>query len=147
MLIRQAQPPDARSISNLLAQLGYPDIQEEMALEKIKIHTMAGYHMLIAEIDSQVVGFIALHWFELSHWEGRMGRMTAFCIDEKFRSRGIGKKLLDASEKFLHTQGCIKFEVTSNARRTRTHGFYLKNGYQEDSKRFVKYPVVLHLKK
>lgn len=44
------------------------------------------------------------------------------------------------SEKFLEARGCEKFEVTSNARRTRTHGFYLKNGYVEDSRRFVKYP-------
>ncbi len=139
MLIRQAHSSDARSISKLLAQLGYPDIHEEMAKEKIKIHTTEGYHLLVAEIDSQVVGFIALHWFELMHWKEKIGRMTAFCVDENFRSQGVGKQLLKASETFLKDKGCVKFEVTSNVRRTRTHGFYLNNGYVEDSKRFVKY--------
>ena len=140
MRIRQANPSDAKSISQLLAQLGYPAIHEKLANEKIKTHAMDGYQLLVAEIDSKVVGFIALHWFELMHWEGKMGRMTAFCVDEKFRSQGVGKQLLEASEKFLQSRGCEKFEVTSNARRTRTHGFYLKNGYVEDSRRFVKYP-------
>lgn len=139
MLIREATTADASSVSQLLAQLGYPGIDENLAREKIKAHHTEDYHLLVAEINSQVAGFIALHWFELMHWEGKMGRITAFCVDERFRSRGIGKQLLMASEELLKTRGCVKFEVTSNARRTRTHEFYLKNGYIEDSRRFVKY--------
>ena len=96
MLIRQAHPSDARSISQLLAQLGYPEMNEKMAEEKIKIHATEGYHLLVAEIELQVVGFIALHWFELMHWQSKMGRIIAFCVDENFRSRGVGKQLLDA---------------------------------------------------
>ena len=139
MTIRQAILSDAKSIQLLLSQLGYPDIDEQTALEKIELHSRTGYRLLVAETNTQVVGFIALHWFELMHWKGKMGRMTAFCVDENFRSQGVGKQLLVASENLLHLQGCAKFEVTSNGRRTRTHGFYLKNGYVEDSKRFVKY--------
>ena len=139
MLIRQAEISDAVSISRLLSQLGYPGIDEKLAAEKIRAHTAVSYHLLVAEIDHKVVGFIALHWFELMHWEGKMGRMTAFCVDENFRSQGVGKQLLIASEEFFKSKGCVKFEVSSNARRTRTHGFYLNHGYTEDSRRFVKY--------
>ena len=139
MHIRKAKLSDAPFISKLLAQLGYPGIDKQLAEKKIEIHTSEGYHLFVAEVNNQVVGFIALHWFELMHWEGKMGRMTAFCVDENFRSQGVGKQLLNASEEFLKAKGCVKFEVTSNARRTRTHGFYLNNSYVEDSKRFVKY--------
>lgn len=138
MQIRQAKLSDASSISSLLSQLGYPGIDENLTAEKIRIHATEGYHLFVAEVENRVVGFIALHWFELMHWEGKMGRMTAFCVDENFRSQGTGKQLLHASEAFLKNKGCVKFEVTSNARRTRTHGFYLNNGYVEDSRRFVK---------
>jgi hypothetical protein len=38
----------------------------------------------------------------------------------------------------LFDQGCIKIEVTSNNRRARAHDFYLKLGYVEDARRFMK---------
>jgi N-acetylglutamate synthase-like GNAT family acetyltransferase len=139
MFIREAQASDAHAIHLLLTQLGYPAIDEKIAREKIRMHSQPGYHLLVAELEGRVVGFISLHSFELMHWQGKMGRMTAFCVDETCRSKGVGSALLQASENYFVAQGCVKFEVTSNARRTRTHGFYLKHGYVEDSRRFVRY--------
>lgn len=138
-MIRSATPSDAKEIQQLLAQLGYPDFSEQQVGEKIKLHQQSGYQILVSENEGKVTGFIALHWFELMHWQGQMGRITAFCINENHRATGIGTRLLKAAEEFLLARGCVKFEVTSNIRRTRTHGFYLKNGYVEDSRRFVKY--------
>lgn len=139
MTVRQANRPDANYIRLLLSQLGYPDFTEQDVEEKIKIHENAGYCMLVAEIGKEVIGFCSLHWFELAHWHEKLGRITSFCIDEKFRSQGIGQKLLQAAEDRLIKESCVKFEVTSNLRRTRAHEFYLRAGYTEDSRRFVKY--------
>jgi GNAT superfamily N-acetyltransferase len=140
MNIRQAVPEDAKFILSLLAQLGYPDFSEADAREKIEVYTKPGYRMLVSvDRGGNVVGFIALHWFELAHWKGMMGRITAFCIDEKIRGQGFGQQLLLAGEIILREQGAIKIEVTSNARRADAHRFYLNGGYVEDSKRFVKY--------
>jgi N-acetylglutamate synthase-like GNAT family acetyltransferase len=138
--IRQAKKSDASSIVSLLAQLGYPDFDMAAAAERISIHKKPGYHMLVGEIEGKVVGFITLHWFELGHWKGKMGRITSFCIDEGHRSKGIGAQLLLQGEGILLNQKCLKIEVTSNLRRTRAHAFYLRSGYTEDSRRFVKYP-------
>ena len=139
MIIRKATTSDASAIQRLLVQLGYPDFSENDVMEKIKLYTQAGYCMLVAETERQVVGFISLHWFELVHWKGKLGRITSFCIDEKFRSKGVGQQLLQAGEKILFKEESVKIEVTSNARRTQAHSFYLKAGYVEDSRRFVKY--------
>jgi GNAT superfamily N-acetyltransferase len=139
MKIRQAEANDAEKIKGLLTQLGYPDINFESVKLKIEQHTNPDYTLLVAEVEGEVAAFISLHWFELMHWQGKMGRISAFCVDENFRSKGIGKKLLDEAEKLLWSKGCAKIEVTSNARRTRTHEFYLGLGYKEDSRRFVKF--------
>jgi GNAT superfamily N-acetyltransferase len=139
MIIRDAVPADAKFLQSLLAQLGYPDFVEADAREKIELYAKPSYRMLVSVAGEAVVGFIALHWFELAHWKGRMGRITAFCIDEKVRGQGVGQQLLKAGEIILREHGAIKIEVTSNARRDKAHRFYLKAGYQEDSKRFVKY--------
>ncbi len=138
-LIREARESDVVFLKRLLTQLGYPDQDEAAILEKVDQHRGSQYRLLIAEVDHEVVGFIALHWFHTFHLPGDMGRITAFCVDERFRSQGIGGGLLKAAEERLLTEGCKKIEVTSNARRTRTHDFYSSRGYTEDSRRFVKY--------
>ena len=138
MIIREAKISDAHAIQNLLTQLGYPKFDELEVVEKIKIHQKPGYKIFVAEVDNRTVGFISMHWFDLMHWKGFMGRITSFCIEDLFRSMGIGLALLKETEVFLIKQGCIKIEVTSNMRRTRTHEFYLRAGYSEDSRRFIK---------
>jgi ribosomal protein S18 acetylase RimI-like enzyme len=137
--IRKAEPSDAKFILLLLEQLGYPDFDENDVKEKINRYDRTGYCMLVAEKEKGVIGFISLHWFDLVHWKGKLGRITAFCVDQNHRSQGIGKKMLQAAESILLGEGCIKLEVTSNLNRADAHAFYLKAGYIEDSRRFVKY--------
>ena len=95
--------------------------------------------MLVAEHQNEVIAFVSMHGFEFLHAPGKIGRITAFCVEERYRSKGVGAMLLAAAEKYLTEQGCTKLEVTSNLARERTHQFYLQNGYLIDSKRFVKY--------
>ncbi|HNP75834.1 MAG: GNAT family N-acetyltransferase [Cyclobacteriaceae bacterium] len=137
--IRLVEFRDAPAIQGLLAQLGYPDFTTAQAEERIQLHQASGYAMLVAVAQNQVVAFAALHWFQLAHWHGPMGRITAFCVDAGFRSQGVGQQLLGACEAFLFSKGCLKLEVTSNERREKAHQFYRKAGYTEDSRRFVKY--------
>src|SRR5688572_5794510 len=139
MIIRHATSEDAASIKNLLIQLGYPDLDVEEANQKISAYHEESYALLVVETDQAVAGFISLHWFDIFHSKGKIGRITAFCVDENHRSKGYGKLLLKAAEDFLIAKDCTKLEVTSNERRTRTHKFYLDCGYIEDSRRFVKY--------
>jgi GNAT superfamily N-acetyltransferase len=137
MIIRQGLLADSTSIDKLLAQLGYPQKADE-SVEAIKSYNHEGYHLLVGEIDSIVVGFASLHWFDMFHRRGKMGRITAICVAEERRSLGLGRKLLLAAEEFLKVKGCVKVEVTTNLKRILTHEFYLKNGYIIDSKRFIK---------
>jgi GNAT superfamily N-acetyltransferase len=139
MIIRQATSADSTGIKSLLAQLGYPGLTEDEVKAKIKTYTSGSYNLLVTEVDGEVIAFISLHVFEIFHSKGLIGRISAFCVDENFRSKGIGAKLLQAAEDFFIKSGCSKIEVTSNAKRTRTHQFYLNLAYEEDSRRFVKY--------
>jgi ribosomal protein S18 acetylase RimI-like enzyme len=138
LIIRQANLSDAPEVKRLLGQLGYPDLEFEAVKEKIIAYQKDNYRLFIAEVDDQIASFISLHWFELMHWKDKLGRITSFCVDENFRSKGVGKQIMDYVEKFLFDQGCIKIEVTSNNRRARAHDFYLKLGYVEDARRFMK---------
>ncbi|MBL0743166.1 GNAT family N-acetyltransferase [Chryseolinea lacunae] len=140
MIIRQAIASDAAAIGTLLAQLGYPppESNPEFVKEKIEYYSRPFFQLLVAEENQGVSGFISLHWFEVFHSPGMLARITAFCVNEQLRSTGIGHHLLETSYKFLSEQGCHAVEVTSNMRRSRTHEFYLKKGFLETSRRFIK---------
>jgi len=140
MKIRQAIQEDAGAVAVLLTQLGYPPPPERLDFVRGKIETYGAenYRLLVCEVEGDVVGFISVHWFEIFHSPGMMGRITAFCVLERVRGKGIGQYMLSETEKFLVAQGCTSVEVTSNMRRLLTHDFYLKHGYAETSKRFIK---------
>lgn len=140
MTLRAAAPEDVSLIKKLVGQLGYTGLTDEQIVEKIRGYSGGRYALLVGEHEGTGIGFIALHWFDILHSPGLLGRITAFCIDEAHRSKGFGAQMLEEAEKFLVSQGCTKLEVTSNERRTESHQFYLKKGYLVDSRRFVKYP-------
>jgi ribosomal protein S18 acetylase RimI-like enzyme len=137
MIIRPGRPEDARSLVDLLEQLGHP-LTEEQVNAKIELFSAPGSRLLVYEMDQRVVGFISLHWFDKFHSLGMTGRITALCVTEKVRDMGIGGMLLTAAEQLLKKHNCREIEVTTNMKRSLTPDFYRKHGYEEHSRHFVK---------
>jgi len=138
MQVREASKTDILQLKRLLIQLGYPEQDETEILLQLERHRKEDYRLLVAEIDQEVVAFIALHCIHVFHKSIAMGRITAFCVDEHVRGQGIGIQLLQAAETWFRSMGCNKVEVTSNNKRSTTHQFYRQRGYTEESKRFSK---------
>lgn len=135
--IRAAQPSDASALQELLHQLEHP-LSKTAVLEKINRYKLPPYHLMVIEVDNQIVGFASLHCYDVFYDIGYIGRITAFCVDQEFRSKGIGQKLLQAAEDYFLQHSCIRIEVSSNERRAGAHRFYLENGFIINSKRFIK---------
>src|SRR5882672_11633349 len=98
MLIRVAHETDIVFLKRLLVLLGYPNLSENDLLSKIRSYGQPEYQLLVAESDQEVVGFISLHWFHSFHFAGSIGRISAFCVDDRFRGQGIGIQLLEYAE-------------------------------------------------
>src|SRR5689334_22067081 len=129
MIIREADEKDAEVLSLLLAQLGYPASREEGA-GRIRLYQQDGYKLIMGEVSNNVIGFIALHWYHAVHHPRPIGRVVAFCIDETYRSKGIGSQMLKFAEDFFQVRKCVKVELTSNLRRKESHEYYFRKGYQ-----------------
>jgi GNAT superfamily N-acetyltransferase len=136
MLIRDAIPDDARNLLQLLLQLGYCLDENEMR-KKIRAYSVEGNRILVAESNEGLAAFISLHIFVCFHSPGSIGRITAFCVDEKHRAKGIGAQMLVEAESYFRENKCYRVEVTSNNRRVDAHEFYRRKGYSENSKKFV----------
>lgn len=125
----------------LLGQLGYPTA-EAAVHERLDywLDDPAG-RLIGADDEGDLIGVAALGVVPLLEVTGRLGRLIALVVDERYRGRGVGQSLVAAAEEQARAAGCVKMEITSSRYRTRTHEFYQQLGYEDvcpSSARFMK---------
>ncbi len=138
--IRDAQPDDGAQVAALLAELGYPDNRTAAVRRRLELWAAeATSRALVAELDGQVLGIIAVTAIPYLEREGRWGRIVALVVSSACRGRGIGGLLVEAAENAARELGCVAMEVTSARSRTDSHPFYQNLGYQDRGHRSARY--------
>lgn len=136
--VRPAATGDASDVARLLGDLGYPCEDAEAAERIATVIADRRQHLLLAEVDGEACGLIALYTlYSLAHGS-ELARITALVVSPAHARRGIGRLLLREVEQLSRRHGLHRIEVTSNARRVDAHAFYRDCGYSDDSRRFVK---------
>lgn len=136
--IRKAKVQDAVLISCLLEELGYPS---PVAFAKDKIRKLVkckNDFVLVAEVDSKVIGVTHLHIAELFHEPGKLGRVMALVVNKKYRQAGVGHRLMLSLETIARKEGCTKMEITSASYRKDAHKFYQGLGLYRNQKGSLK---------
>jgi GNAT superfamily N-acetyltransferase len=136
--VRPAATGDASDVARLLGHLGYP-CEDADAAERIAVVIAdRRQHLLLAEVDGEACGLIALYTlYSLAHGS-ELARITALVVAPEHARCGVGRLLLREVEQLSRRHGIHRIEVTSNARRVDAHAFYRDCGYSDDSRRFVK---------
>ena len=128
--IRQIKPGDSAAITDLSGQLGYPLSQDQIRRNIEAVLSSKDHDAFVAVHENKVVG-----WIGVAHII--MIEMTPFCeinglvIDEKFRGKGIGKKLIERAKQWAKEKGNDKLRVRCNVKRKETHVFYQHLGFIE----------------
>ena len=139
--LRPVRLEDLPGLAGLLGQLGYP-ATEAVVGERLGLWLDDPSSWLIgAGDDGVLVGVAALHVMPMLEMDGKLGRLLALVVDERYRGRGLGQSLVAAAEEQARAAGCVKMEITSSRHRTRTHEFYQLLGYDDictSSARFIK---------
>jgi GNAT superfamily N-acetyltransferase len=136
--VRAARTADSTAFARLLGQLGYPTDAATAARRLARLGEAGSYLTLVAEIDHQVVGLATAYAQPRIHHDADFARIASLIVDQAWRDRGVGKRLVEAIEKWARDQGCDVVEVTSGNQRVDAHRFYEGMGYAEKRKRFVK---------
>jgi GNAT superfamily N-acetyltransferase len=136
--VRQGQEPDAMPLADLLAEPGF-DYPTEISFVRERLAELlgAGDKILVAVHHSQIIGMALLHRTYFLH-RCPDGRISSLVISADYRSFGIGTLLVKEAEQFFRQWGCGRIEVTSGLKREDAHKFYLREGFIEQPKRFVK---------
>ena len=138
LFIRSVHIEDAAAISHLMLQLGYPDTAEFMVrrIEAVLTDPMA--ECWVAEWQNGVAGVLSVNFIPQIALAGDFARLSYFCIDELARGQSVGKKLLEKAESIARQRGCDRIEVHCHQRRVDAHRFYLREGFSESPKYFIK---------
>ena len=96
-------------------------------------------NVLVADLDTEVVGLVCLQIIPLFHLAEPLGRITALVITSKLKRRGIGGRLMAEAERLAWEHGCGRIEITSGDQRGDAHAFYEAMGYEQVSRRFIKF--------
>lgn len=99
--VRKGAADDLQTVMDLIVELAVyekePDAVEntlEMLLEN-GFGPQPVYHLLMAELDSEVIG-MAMYYYCHSSWKGKMIHLDDLVVFEKHRGKGAGTHLLRA---------------------------------------------------
>ena len=143
VIIRTALEKDIPRILELYRQLSFhPEDYRLPPLDEVrkvfrKIGKYPGYKLLVAEDNGEVVGTTVLAVLPgFAHGTSSFAVVEYVVVDEKCRSRGIGKLLMESVMSIAKEAGCYKIMLTSDIRRERAHKFYKSIGFEPSAHGF-----------
>lgn len=88
-----------------------------------------GYRCLGAFVDGKLVG-VAGFWIGSRLYCGKYIDVDNVVVDETYRSRGIGKAMMEWLEEYGASVGCKVCVLDSYVTLAGAHKFYFREGYQ-----------------
>lgn len=98
------------------------------------------YFVFVAEDAGRLAGFIALYESYALYAEGAFGTIPELYVRPEYRSKGVGKLLVEQAREFASSRGWSRLEVTTPPlpQFERTLAFYDKEGFSISGGRKLK---------
>jgi PhnO protein len=139
MHIRKANSADADTIYRFICALEEKQMGRE-GFDACYRHniTSSHNHYLLAEEKGEAIGFLSCQGQMLLHHAAWVYEIQELYVEDAWRSKGVGRQLLEALDAILSNVEYDVLEVSSNKRRTKAHGFYLQNGFEQTHLKFIR---------
>ena len=153
LLFRKATQADEGQVYALICDMEQKELPRE-AFAAIFARQLEDEHYccLVCELDQpesgqsgqqpdrqpELAGVLNLRLEDQLHHAGRIAEIMEFAVAASCRSGGLGRLLFARACDLAREQGCTQIEVACNQLRTRTHGFYLKQGMHNFHFKFSK---------
>ena len=141
--VRRARPKDWPAVAALLAELGRPAVlgtPDEAPAREIFLAYLEreNTEALVGELDGRVVGFVDMEYQAWLNFTRPQAWIPDLIVSEAARSRGVGAAMLARAEELARERGCFVMRLESANWRTRAHAFYLRVGWTDSAKSFLK---------
>ena len=126
--LRPASASDAERIAALLTDEGYPAGPSDI-VARMERFASPYSRVVVADLDGEVLGFIALHALPRFEHDDRIVRILALVVDPLVRERGIGHLLMAEAERIAREIDAAFLEVTAGHHRPEARRLYESLGY------------------
>ena len=137
IIIREAKESDLLTIKQLTLEL----IEAMGNTEAIDIKLIAencqnllsevNSHILVAEIEGVVFGFLNFTTRKTILHRGLSGLIDEIIVAKSYRGKGIGKQLLSSAIEKSRQLGCCEVEVSTEKTNIKAREFYRQCGFTE----------------
>ena len=128
--IRNASLRDSEFLSELAYQLGYKTSTENIQERLTEIINNQDHCIYVVEDNENVIGWI--HAFKTLRVESETAvEIGGMVVKENYRSKGIGKALIEKIIEWSLKKGLMRIRVRCNSVRQETPKFYEKLGFVE----------------
>ncbi len=126
--LRPATLADAERIATLFTEEGYPAGSSDIVTRLSRFDEPHG-RVVVAELDGEVLGFVALHGLPRVEHDDWIVRVLALVVDAGVRERGVGHMLMAEAETFGRELGAAFTEVTAGHHRPEAQRLFEALGY------------------
>ena len=134
--IRPAQDTDCDAVLALIAELARDDrgadVDEGAVTAAIRSCISGSDRTIfIAEGDTGLIGYIAVHWVPFPMLGGTEGYISDLIVARARRGEGVGRRLVAAAEDRARELGCVRLMLNNRvAAESYKRAFYPKLGFR-----------------
>jgi len=128
---------DILTIIPLLNKLGSEGVSEELLIERTLEMAQQNYECVGIYDGEKLMGACGM-WFQTRHYAGRSLEVDHVIIDEAYRSKGIGNKLMEFVYDYAEKKTCNWVELNTYVSNFPSHKFYYNQGFVAKGYHFVK---------
>lgn len=136
-MIRQANNNDLNIILELSQLLWKNSEKEELQNEMLRYINSKNSIVLIAYAEDEPIGFVQCslrHDYVEGTKSSPVGYLEGIYLKPYYRSKGIGRKLLEKCEVWAKNQGCLEFASDCGINNVDSLKFHLSTGFEEVSR-------------
>lgn len=128
---------DILSCFGLLKQL-QPDLTQKKMSSCLSLMLPMGYRIFSIYQGKKIAGCSGI-WTGAKFYCGKYMEIDNFVVDEKYRSKGVGKLFTDFIVQLAKKENCEVIMLDAYTTNHASHKFYLREGFVIKGYHFIKY--------
>ena len=138
--IREATNKDFDSVYGFVCELQNKTFDRKLLEQLYDLNVTNEDNIYLVALDgASPIGYASCHLQTLLHHAGKVAEVQEMFVVPNYRSKGVGKLLMDRVKTVSKTKGAVQLEVTTRAIREGAIQFYKRESFEDSHKKLIYY--------